>query len=134
MDKDDTYFSPRNVVSQAFQNNTLKNAHIIDVVEMDNSAAARGGFEREYCRLDTAHFKFRSVDGMIEFYMTYSPGKMYDRIHFNVEKMKECYGGNFVISLQAVTIYKTCSCIMFSICMCIALSLCCIDVNSSLDN
>ena len=81
-----TYFPPgeEDMVSKEFKEDTLNNTFVVDVEEADRYAT-KYGFETDYFRKDVANFDTGNMDGLIEFYMTHSPGKIYDISHFKRE-------------------------------------------------
>ena len=57
--------------------------------------------------MDVAHFDCESAEGTIQCYMMYSPSKLYDGSHFNLENIKEHFGDQFIFSTRVVlAIYR----------------------------
>ena len=105
--QNDAYFPPgEDMVSKEFKQDTLNNWFLVDVEEADRYAT-KYGFETDYFRKDVANFDSGNIDGLIEFYMTHSPGKISDISHFNIENIKKYFGDHFIVSVpQALAIYK----------------------------
>ena len=105
--QNDAYFPPgEDMISKEFKEDTLNKLFPVDVEEADRYAT-KYGFETDYFRKDVANFYSGNIDGLIEFYMTHSPGKIYDISHFNIEKIKTYFGDHFIVSLPlALAIYK----------------------------
>ena len=99
-------FLTQGVTSKAFQEDTLNSLHDVKAEEMDHFARVHD-FESISIRSDEAYFDCKSLQGIIDFFKTHSPSKMYDESHFNMERMKEHFKDNFVFTIPLfIGIYK----------------------------
>ena len=101
-----TAFPPQDVISKTFQDDILNSLYDVRIEEMDHFAKVYD-FEATSIRFDKAHFDCKSLQGIIDFFKTHSPSKMYDESHFNMERMKEHFKDKFVVSVPLIIgIYK----------------------------
>lgn len=103
----DKYFPPgENIISKEFKEDTVKRLFAIDMEDID-CYVTKYGFETDYFGMDVAHFDCESAEGTIQCYMMYSPSKLYDGSHFNLENIKEHFGDQFILSARVVlAIYR----------------------------
>ena len=99
-------FPPGDIVSQEFKDDTWKHLYLINLKDID-SFATSCGFEKEYHHTEIAEFDCKTLEGVLNFYMMHSPGKITDISHFNLEKMRHFFKDNYVIQVPQVTVvYK----------------------------
>ena len=100
-EKDNLFPFGENIISEEFKENFLSNLFPIDIEDID-CYAIKYGFETDYICKDVAHFDMGDINGISEFYMTHSLGKLCDVSHSNIEKMKEYFGDQCILSAQVV--------------------------------
>ena len=106
IEKDNLFPPGENIISKEFKEDFLSNVFPIDIEGID-CYATNYGFETDYFRKVMAQFNMGDINGIIEFYLTHSMGKITDVSHFNIEKMKEYFGDQCFISAQVVlAIYR----------------------------
>ena len=101
-----TVFPPQDVISKIFQDDVLNSLYDVKIEEMDHFAKVYD-FEAISIRSDKAHFDCKSLQGVMDYFMTHSPSKMYDESLFNMARMEEHFKDNFVVSIPLIIgIYK----------------------------
>ena len=93
-EKDNLFPFGENIISEEFKENFLSNLFPIDI----DCYGIKYGFETDYFCKDVAQFDMGEINGIIEFYMTHSLGKLCDVSHSNIEKMKEYFGDQCILS------------------------------------